>query len=156
MAMERNPYAPPTAPVYSVEQPSSTLEIASRRRRLANTTIDSICFFAFVILIGVILSLLGLESLLEAIPESGGMDQVVGLLLFALYYISFEGLTGRTPGKFLTGTRTVNESGGPPTLPQIIGRTAARLIPFEAISFLSRSRIGWHDRLSKTRVIRVR
>jgi uncharacterized RDD family membrane protein YckC len=139
-----------------VEQPSKELELASRMRRLVNTFVDSICFFVLVVLLALILALAGLDSTLEALSQSGGWDQLLGVVLFSIYYIAFESLTGRTPGKLLTGTRVVQESGGQPTVPQILGRTAARFIPFEALSFLSRRRIGWHDSLSKTRVVRVR
>ena len=43
---------------------------------------------------------------------------------------------------------------GRPTYGQILGRTFSRFVPFEAFSFLP-SPVGWHDRWSGTRVVRV-
>ena len=71
------------------------------------------------------------------------------------YYVLFEALTGRTPAKYITGTRVVNMMGGKPSFGQILGRSAARFIPLEPFSFFGSSRRGWHDSLSHTRVVRV-
>ncbi|CAN0592803.1 unnamed protein product, partial [Laminaria digitata] len=39
---------------------------------------------------------------------------------------------------------------------RLLGRTAARFVPFEAFSFLGGDATGWHDRWSNTRVVRLR
>lgn len=49
----------------------------------------------------------------------------------------------------------VREDGGKPSLGQVLGRTACRLIPFEAFSFLGSSGVGMHDSIPDTRVVRV-
>ena len=62
-------------------------------------------------------------------------------------------------GKLITGTRVVTENGGKPRWGQIVGRSFARFIPFEALSVLfwnDKERRGWHDSLSKTCVVRKR
>ena len=46
--------------------------------------------------------------------------------------------------------------GRTPRFPQILGRSLARLIPFEAFSFFGALGVGWHDSFSNTRVIRTR
>ena len=56
-----------------------------------------------------------------------------------------------TPGKCATNTVIVNEAGNRPNFGQILGRTFARLIPFDALSFFSAR--GWHDSLSGTYVV---
>ena len=75
-------------------------------------------------------------------------------VLHLLYFILMEHFFGKTVGKMMTNTRVVTHNGGKPSLGQIIGRSFARLIPFEAFSFLGETGIGWHDSLSKTYVIK--
>jgi uncharacterized RDD family membrane protein YckC len=73
--------------------------------------------------------------------------------------VSCEWLTGRSLGKLATGTRVIAAEGGPPSFARVLGRTLARFIPFEAFSFLTDRDgrpVGWHDSLSRTRVVRVR
>jgi uncharacterized RDD family membrane protein YckC len=74
---------------------------------------------------------------------------------YLLYYIVFENLWQRTPGKWAMGTKVVTLDGSIPTTGQIIGRSFARLIPFEAFSLIRATPFGWHDRLSKTAVVPV-
>ncbi|MGE0594262.1 MAG: RDD family protein [Vicinamibacterales bacterium] len=77
------------------------------------------------------------------------------LLVTFAYYATLEAGFGRTFGKVLAGTRVVALSGGPPTLGQVLGRTAARFIPLEPLSiFIGRDGVPWHDSLSGTRVVR--
>jgi uncharacterized RDD family membrane protein YckC len=73
------------------------------------------------------------------------------------YYVLCEGAFGWTVGKLITGTRVIRIDGRKPNVPQILGRTFARFIPFEPFSVLfGRSNSGWHDSLSGTRVVKVR
>jgi uncharacterized RDD family membrane protein YckC len=76
----------------------------------------------------------------------------VALLSYVLYYAVFERLFLFTPGKLLLNTRVCMENGTVPPESTIILRTLARLIPFEPLSCLYNE--GWHDKLSKTKVIR--
>ena len=80
---------------------------------------------------------------------------LINIILTLLYYIVFEAAWQRTPGKFITGTKVVNYTGGAPSLGQIVGRTFSRIIPFEVYSFLSKYPMGWHDRFPKTLVVPV-
>jgi ABC-type lipoprotein export system ATPase subunit len=75
----------------------------------------------------------------------------VDLLVAIFYYFVFEITTGRTAGKFITGTK-VFASDGPfrPATKQIVIRTLARILPFgllEGFSFLGSEPKGWHDTL---------
>ncbi|CAG5076553.1 RDD family protein [Parvicella tangerina] len=95
----------------------------------------------------------------EYIAKVGRMEETLlhlGLswLLYVAYYIFMEASFGKTIGKMITGTEVVAVGGGKPTLNQIIGRSFARLIPFEPFSFLGENAVGWHDSLSKTRVVK--
>jgi uncharacterized RDD family membrane protein YckC len=69
------------------------------------------------------------------------------------YYLLLEGIFNTTAGKCATNTIVVNENGERPNFGQILGRTFARLIPFDALSFLGAGARGWHDSLSGTYVV---
>ncbi|MFQ6309844.1 RDD family protein [Lysobacter capsici] len=87
------------------------------------------------------------------------LNIVIGYAVVVLYYVPLEGMFGVTLGKLVTGTRVVDEQGRPPSWGQVLGRTFARFIPFEAFSvlFAREDRVsGWHDRLPKTLVVRIR
>ena len=153
--MERNPYAPSQAALNEVplEEPSDAPELASRRRRLANSLLDTVGYVVVSMAIGFIGAVVNRVFNVDVFEFLGPLFGI-GVLL--LYYVVGEALFGRTLGKLVTGTRVVAESGGPPKLWQVVLRTLYRFVPFDALSFLSRRRPGWHDRWSKTRVVRAR
>jgi uncharacterized RDD family membrane protein YckC len=132
--------------------PAELIEIeytpASRSKRLANYFIDvAICIVVLIVLV-VILGLLGI------VFES---DRAYNLIFYAgyiTYHTFFEGLIGRTPGKMITGTQVINEQGQPISFWQALGRSFSRLIPFDALTFISRVRPrGLHDKVSSTWVV---
>jgi len=149
--MAHNPYAPPKADVVGTasEEP---VRLASRGQRFANLIIDTIAIYivAFVIGIGLTFTnatFLNDDSLLSA--------YAFGVVLALIYYVPCEAAFGRTVGKLITGTRVIMADGDPPNALNVVGRTFARFIPFEAFSFFAGDSVGWHDSLSRTRVIRV-
>ncbi len=148
--MERNPFAPPKAAVTDPVAPPTQNEIASRLRRFLNMLIDTVGYFVLALAVGVVIGLVYPQFLSS---ESTLQNYMFGLGINVLYYLPSEALFGRTLGKLITRTRVVAVSGEPPTFWQIFGRTFARLIPFEAFTFLQRSGIGAHDSLSRTRVV---
>jgi uncharacterized RDD family membrane protein YckC len=82
---------------------------------------------------------------------------VLGILVFLAYFVITEALFQRTLAKFLTGTVVVAANGRRASMGQIVGRSFARLIPFEAFSFLGgKQPVGWHDSLSGTLVVLAR
>lgn len=120
--------------------------------RFANFIVDRILgtvLFYFIII--------GLASATNFDDANGVISTF--LLLFAIatipgYYIVFEYFWGKTPGKFITKTKVVNESGAQPSFMNIVGRTLCRFIPFEPFSYFSGDRpSGWHDSISKTYVV---
>lgn len=151
MDSQANRYEPPGADVALAIDPE-TMELAGKGRRFATFVLDYLGYFVFSAAIGIVAGLAfgqaGL-SMLRQIPE-----WLLGLGVFLVYYLFFEGIWARTPGKWLLGTRVVDESGRPPSFLQVLGRTASRFIPFEAFSFFGT--LGWHDSIPKTRVIRTR
>lgn len=69
-----------------------------------------------------------------------------------VYYLFFEGLFARTPGKWFSQSRVVGQTGRRASLPAVLVRTLARLtiIDLFFIPFLGRP---LHDYLSRTSVV---
>jgi len=150
--MERNPYAPPVAVVADQVRVPEDDELASRLQRFLNYIIDAIAQFLLAVGIGIV-SQLGNSTWMFSLT---GMSTIVfNFVLGCTYYLFCEGVFGRTVGKLVTRTRVVTVSGENPRFLQIVGRTLARFIPFEAFSFFGPLAVGWHDSLSGTRVIRT-
>ena len=83
------------------------------------------------------------------------VSYVMAASTLVLYLAAFESLTGgKTPGKYLMGTRAVNNDGTRITPTTAVLRCLSRLTPFEAFSALGRNPpYPWHDRWTKTLVI---
>lgn len=124
---------------------------ASKWQRLFHWIIDAyICLFLF----SSYSYLLG-PVFLDKIEAQGGERIAIFsflLLVQPFYYFLFEFLLNATPGKLLAETRIVSADGQKPGIGTILGRTFARYIPFDQVSFLFME--GWHDRLSSSSVVR--
>jgi uncharacterized RDD family membrane protein YckC len=155
MVTEHNPYAPPAAAVSETAAggQESEQEPASRGRRFANLLIDTLCYYALTMVVGVGIALVD-ASFLEHMSTVG--EYLFGTGLMLVYYLPSEALFGRTVGKLVTRTRVVSQSGGPPDFLQVLRRTLIRFVPFEAFTFLSERSVGLHDRWSETRVVLTR
>lgn len=70
-----------------------------------------------------------------------------------IYIFAFEWATGKSIGKYITGTIAINKYGFRVSPGEAGLRTLLRLIPFEPLSFIARER-GWHDRFSETYVVK--
>ena len=149
--MQQNPYAAPKTRVADEEE-SVPFEPASRTQRFLNLLIDIVGYYVLAIVVGIVLSVV-YPPFIES-ESSALSDYAFGFVLITSYYAFCEALFGRTLGKLVTRTWVVDASGGKPTFWQILGRSAARSIPFEPFSFFGREPTGWHDRLSETRVVR--
>ena len=128
-------------------------EPAGKGARFVNFVIDNFVLVGFQVGLVVGVTAVGGQAALETLQNVPSW--AIGLPIFLLYYVGLEAATGQTLGKMVTGTKVVNERGGPPSLGQIAGRSICRLIPFEAFSFLA-SPTGWHDSLSGTMVVKSR
>jgi uncharacterized RDD family membrane protein YckC len=153
MSSDPNPYQAPVSESLEVPVPRHG-ELAGKWRRfltfVIDTIIHSLCLMVLVVLFLLAFGDKGL-AMLEGTP-----DLVLSLTFYLAYYLFFEGLWARTPAKFILGTVVTMEDGSRPSWGQIFKRTASRFIPFEPFSFLGESAIGWHDSISRTRVIRTR
>ncbi|MCW5581620.1 MAG: RDD family protein [Luteimonas sp.] len=163
-----DPYRAPAASIDagSDEADEAKLAIApaGRWRRFFNLLIDYITMVVLstAAVIAYSIAYFSAHPMAEATPmESWGLlaDYAFGVAIMFAYYVPLERLFGCTLGKLVTGTRVVSEGCGRPSWGQVIGRTFARLIPFEAFSFLfvedGRVR-GWHDSLPRTWVVHRR
>ncbi|MCB0630326.1 MAG: RDD family protein [Saprospiraceae bacterium] len=126
--------------------------LASTGNRLANYMLDRIGVYIVLVIIVFIFeggnSILGVQGTVMS-----SISVLAMLLAIPGYWIGFEYAFGKTPAKFLTKTRVVDANGNKPSFGAIVGRTFARLIPFEPFSFLGSRPVGWHDSLSGTRVV---
>ena len=157
MSQEINPYEAPQSisPLSDFAQQNVPVVPVGAGLRIANFFIDRIV--AQVLLGGLIGFCLGLvqevqqESILGDIILYGG-----AFMMYVGYFILCEGFTGRTLGKLITGTKVVDGFGQKPSWGKVIGRSFARLIPFEPFSFLGSQTRGWHDSMTGTYVVKCR
>jgi uncharacterized RDD family membrane protein YckC len=125
--------------------------------RFANVIIDGIVASILYSILGKILvpdasNYEDPDAMMAALP----MSMAVNLLVYFAYYVGMEASTGKTVGKYVTGTQVVTEDGEQPSGGTIFIRTLCRIIPFEPFSFFGSTPRGWHDNLSKTRVVKTR
>ncbi|MBO6518277.1 MAG: RDD family protein [Bacteroidia bacterium] len=119
--------------------------------RFINWIIDRLAIIGLGVVVGAFIGYTGIGY--ELIQnESRIVDYIFGAVISVFYYGLVESTTGRTIGKLITGTVVVMEDGSKPNTGVYWTRTFCRLIPFNAFSFLGEG-IGWHDTLSKTRVV---
>lgn len=135
--------------VEGAEVKEGDLVIVSRLRRITNFSVD------FLIVINAIVAAISYGAIATEwyFPFENWLLFSAGIVV--LYYWLLEGLFGRTIGKLFTNTKVVASDGSRANASSILGRTLIRLIPFEVFSFLGTSDSGWHDRWSKTAVVRV-
>ena len=128
------------------------LEEAGKGIRLATYIIDLIVVYAIIFAITVMI-LVGTNNY-NPDDTSPILDRLLGIAVIVVYYFIMESIAGKTLGKLLLKTRVVNMKGEKPTSKQILGRSFARVVPFEAFSFLGSSDRGWHDKWSNTMVVK--
>ena len=133
------------------------IELASKTDRFINNFIDVICFFIFSFLMDFLILEI-LEKLFNNLMFGFYgviFNYVLGVIYGTIFFTFLEGTTGSTIGKYITKTKVIDEDGNKPSYETILIRSLCRHIPFDAFSFLGRPGYGWHDKLSKTRVVKV-
>lgn len=93
-------------------------------------------------------------ALLDFNEEMFTVRPVLSIPIAIIYYSFFESITGRTPAKYITKTKVVDVNGTKPSLKSIVLKSACRFIPLNPFTFLFLE-VGLHDKISKTRVVRV-
>lgn len=133
--------------------------LASGGKRFANMLVDTLVFlFVYFLGVGFMMStfVADLQSTDAAESQIAGVLGTVyggGLFLWLCYFWGMETLTGKTVGKFITRTRIVKADGSKPSGINVLGRSLARLIPFDAFSYLGEKENGWHDAIPGIYVI---
>ncbi len=135
-------------------------DAASRDLRCANGLLDGI--FAMIpafpiwFIVAFLTTVLGIVDapFWKSLANPAGEGFIVGVSFF-LYYFLCESLWQRTLAKRITGTKVVTLDGTKPTYKVIAIRTLVRLVPFEWLSFFSKTPGGWHDKWSGTMVVRT-
>ena len=116
-----------------------------KRIRFYNFLIDSIIFYVIVVIISL---------LLKDYMERETLKYFM-ILLYYLYYLTFEFAFGQTVGKMITKTKVIDlETQKKPNFTRIVIRTLSRLIPIDFLSYFISSN-GIHDLLSKTELKQV-
>lgn len=137
-----------------------TQQTVSAGVRFANRLLDMLFLLSINILVIVIIGIiaaLGYPSALTFLEEENTLlFYLVSFMISFCYYTILESLTGRTMAKLITRTKVVAENGEKASFDAIVLRSICRFIPFDAFSFLGDDARGWHDTLSKTRVISVK
>jgi uncharacterized RDD family membrane protein YckC len=132
---------------------------SSTGKRFANYILDAVFYLIFSLVIGFLLGIIiafFYPSLLTMLDSDNKiLNYIFGFCVMFIYYLTSEALTGRTLAKLITRTKVVNEKGNSPSFKEVILRTLCRFIPFDALSFFSQDNLGWHDRLSKTKVVNI-
>lgn len=164
--MSDNPYASPaTEPSkFPIGSDPNKMQLASQGKRFLNYIIDYIAIQVLAMVAGFVIgALIAVGTMTDGTldQESETLLQIagfaVGIIVSLGYFVLMEAVFKKTLGKLVTGTIVVTADGGSPSFGQILGRSLARFIPFEAFSYLfGKPPVGWHDSLSGTRVIETR
>jgi len=124
---------------------------APRVLRLINFLIDSLFILLIIFSIAYIVGYYGVSF--NSYVVNYIYSTFLILVSFIGYYLILEFKFQTTIGKLLTRTYVVNLEGSKPSFSNVLKRTLIRLIPIELLSFLF-SKNGWHDKLSKTKVLK--
>ena len=139
------------------------LEPASVGVRFANLLIDTLFYYAVMLLLAVALGFL-YEATGNDIETSFLSREDIGAisLQYLLSFITYLGVftlmegsaKGKTLGKLITGTRALTIDGGNITWKIAFMRSLCRIVPFEAFSAFGGN--PWHDRWTDTIVVKER
>lgn len=129
---------------------------ASLGTRFVNNLIDTIILMIIHIILGILSTIiynLTFNNFFFFFNNGGFIwDVFVGAVVAVIYFFLWEYYTdGKTPGKYVTGTKVISIDGTRPTSKQYLSRSLYRVIPFEAFTFFGSE--GWHDGMTDTRVI---
>lgn len=135
-------------------------EHATQAQRLTNYLVDLIVYYSFNYLVffglGIIISLFGVptDEITDLFSNKLFLYSLASVNLLLIYSV-VEGITkGRTLGKMITKTTAVGSDLSPLTWKQAIVRSLYRIVPMEPFTALGGT--PWHDKYSKTMVIKNR
>ena len=84
------------------------------------------------------------------------LNYLLSIINYLIYYsICEKAFRGYTLGKLITGTRAIRQDGQELSFRNAFLRSLSRIVPFEAFSIWGENGL-WHDRWTKTMVIKSR
>jgi uncharacterized RDD family membrane protein YckC len=155
----------PAEQSFLADIPALNYNYASSAQRFFNWLIDNLLMrFGVSYLtgagVGVLLQLISPEVLFElASGQRGFIFWVVSYFIFICNYLIYYTLCeklfrGYTLGKFITGTRAIRDDDDELTFKDALLRSLCRIVPLEVFSALAG--FPWHDRWTKTKVVKTR
>jgi uncharacterized RDD family membrane protein YckC len=130
---------------------------ASGGKRFANYIIDVIVFYIFIFIVAFFWAYFNPDSINRYTDSSSGdsfTDRLLYLCYYAIYMFFIELIfKGKSIGKFVTGTKAVNEDGSTISPKTAFLRGISRAVPFEGFTALGDPSYPWHDKWTKTYVI---
>ena len=118
-----NPYRSPTSAVAEMHGVQAMVD-AGKWRRFFNLLLDYVAVMLVVFVLTVLAVVVGGDEAVAWIDTMGiWKEQLLGVGMMVAYYTVMEGLFGLTIGKWITGTRVVDEAGGPPSWRQALLRS---------------------------------
>ncbi|MEM1325993.1 MAG: RDD family protein [Bacteroidota bacterium] len=139
---------------YQEKSQDPELYLASQGSRLANYLLDRVGLYAFLFMFVMLTENDTFYESTESVSDTVDIVSILLLLATPFYWILSEYFLGKTPAKYITKTKVVTADGRKPSFWTIVGRTLCRFIPFDWASFLGSRAVGWHDSISKTRVVK--
>ncbi|GGF05115.1 Uncharacterized membrane protein YckC, RDD family [Chishuiella changwenlii] len=127
---------------------------ANKGLRFLNYLIDLVAVIFILAIVLITISFTSEALGLTISEESILFDLFIYVLVVIIYFLIEFVTKGRSLGKLITGTKVVMIDGTEPTTKDYFVRNLCRIIPFDAFTFLGEN--GWHDKISKTTVVRKR
>jgi uncharacterized RDD family membrane protein YckC len=126
-------------------------------KRFANYIVDVIAFYIFIFIIAYLYFMFNPEAAYRFDSRSqdlGILENILILFIYALFMGTQEAIfKGRSIGKFITGTRAVNEDGSKITTQTAFTRGLSRAVPFCVFSALGTPCHPWQDSWTDTVVV---
>ncbi len=143
-----------------IEKEKPFFEYATIGQRFLNGLIDMVIFFLFYIIVITLIEILfkiagkNTEAVNDLLSDWYFFYSLL-FLIYVFYYTVLEGFTkGLTVGKTITKTICVKTDLSPIGWYEAFQRSVLRIIPMEAFTALGG--FPWHDKWSKTMVIKIR
>jgi uncharacterized RDD family membrane protein YckC len=152
-----NSYQAPEVTENLLDDVEYTLYQAGSGKRFVNYLIDRVIVYCIYRLV-LFKALVAILTQIYVYTESRVLLYILAYTMYAtisaLWLASFEALCkGKTPAKWITGTRAVNQDGTPISSKTAFLRSLSRLVPLEAFSALGSPSFPWHDSWTNTYVI---